>query len=91
MAFLWTGGLWMDTCEQVSLRMQQLCAAHGYNIHSLARKAGIPPTTLKNILYGNSHNPGIVTIKLVCDGLGISLYDFFDTFAFKSTELEDMD
>ena len=66
----------MDTRKQVSLRIQQLCAAHGYNINSLARKAGIPPTTLKNIVYGSSHNPGIVTIKLICDGLEISLYDF---------------
>ncbi len=81
----------MDTRRQVSFRIQQLCAAHGYNINSLARKAGIPPTTLKNILYGSSRNPGIVTIKLFCDGLGISLYDFFDTDAFKSTELEDID
>ena len=81
----------MDTRKQVSLRIQQLCAMHGYNIHSLARKAGIPPTTLKNIIYGNSRNPGIVTIKLVCDGLGISLYDFFDTAAFKSLEPEDME
>ena len=81
----------MDTRKQASLRIQQLCAMHGYNIHSLARKAGIPPTTLKNIIYGNSRNPGIVTIKLVCDGLGISLYDFFDTAAFKSLEPEDME
>ena len=81
----------MSTWKLVSLRIQQLCAAHGYNINSLARKYGIPPTTLKNIVYGNSHNPGVVTIKLVCDGLGISLYDFFDTEGFKSTELEDMD
>ena len=79
----------MDTRKQAALRIQQLCAMHGYNIHSLARKAGIPPTTLKNIIYGNSGNPGIVTIKLVCDGLGISLYDFFDTDAFRSTEPED--
>ena len=79
----------MDTRKQAALRIQQLCAAHGYNIHSLARKAGIPPTTLKNIIYGSSGNPGIVTIKLVCDGLGISLYDFFDTDAFRSTEPED--
>ena len=81
----------MSTWKLVSLRIQQLCAAHGYNINSLARKCGIPHTTLKNIVYGNSHNPGVVTIKLVCDGLGISLYDFFDTEGFKSTELEDMD
>lgn len=81
----------MDTCKQVSLRIQQLCAAHGYNINSLARKAGIPPTTLKNIIYGNSRNPGIITIKLLCDGLEISLYDFFDTDSFKNLELEDID
>ena len=85
------GGMWMDTRKLVSLRIQQLCAAHGYNINSLARQAGIPPTTLKNIIYGTSHNPGIVTIKLLCDGLGISLFDFFDTDQFKSTMPEDID
>ena len=81
----------MDTRKQVALRIQQLCAAHGYNINSLARKAGIPPTTLKNIIYGNSRNPGIITIKLLCDGLGISLYDFFDTDSFRNDKLEDID
>ena len=44
----------MDTRKLVSLRIQQLCATHGYNINSLARQAGIPPTTLKNIIYGRS-------------------------------------
>ena len=81
----------MDTRKQVSLRIQQLCAEHRYNINSLARKAGIPPTTLKNIIYGNSRNPGIITIKLLCDGLEISLYDLFDTDSFKNLELEDID
>lgn len=81
----------MDTPKLVSLRIQQLCAAHGFNINSLARQAGIPPTTLKNIIYGTSHNPGIVTIKLICDGLGISLYDFFDCDGFKSRIPEDID
>lgn len=81
----------MDTPKLVSLRIQQLCAAHGYNINSLARQAGVPPTTVKNIIYDNSRNPGVVTIKLLCDGLGISLYDFFDTDQFKSTEPEDID
>lgn len=81
----------MDTSKLISLRIQQLCAAHNYNVNSLARQAGIPPTTLKNIIYGNSHNPGVVTIKLLCDGLGISLYDFFDTDQFKSVVPEDID
>lgn len=81
----------MDTRKAVSLRIQELCAKHDYNINSLARQAGIPPTTLKNIIYGNSHNPGVVTIKLICDGLGISLYDFFDTNQFKNKDPEDIE
>ena len=81
----------MDTPKLISLRIQQLCATHGYNINSLSRQAGVPPTTVKNIIYDNSRNPGIVTIKLLCDGLGISLYDFFDTDQFKSREPEDID
>ena len=80
----------MDARKQVSLRIQQLCAPHGYNINSLARQAGIPPTTLKNIIYGNRHNPDVVTIKLICDGLGISLCDFFNTGQFNNTEPEDV-
>lgn len=85
------GGIQMDTRKLVSLRIQQLCAAYGHNINSLAHQAGVPPTTVKNIIYGNSHNPGIVTVKLLCDGLGISLYDFFNTEQFKSTMPEDID
>ena len=81
----------MNTQKLVSMRIQQLCAEHGYNINSLARQAGIPPTTLKSIVYGNSRNPGIVTIKLICDGLGISLYDFFDSSQFKNNTPEDVD
>jgi len=80
----------MDTQRLIAMRIQQLCAAHNFNINSLARQAGIPPTTLKNIIYGTSRNPGIVTIKLICDGLGISLYDFFDTPQFKSKIPEDI-
>ena len=80
----------MDTRKEVSLRIQQLCAAHGYSINALARKSGIPPTTVKNIIYVNSRNPVIVTIKLICDGLEISLYDFFDSDAFKKFDLEDI-
>lgn len=81
----------MDTRKAVSVRIQQLCAEHECNINSLARKAALPPSTLKSIIYGDSRNPGIVTIKLICDGLDISLYDFFDTAAFKTVEMEDVE
>ncbi len=50
--------------------------------------SGVPPSTIKNILYGKSKNPGIVTIKMLCDGLGISLTEFFDTKEFAELEQE---
>ena len=53
------------------------------SINGLASSAGLLPTTVKNILNGASKNPGIVTIKMICDGLGITLIDFFDTDDFK--------
>ena len=81
----------MDTRKYVASRIQTLCAEKEFNIISLARQYGIPPSTLKSIIYGNSKNPGIITIKLLCDGLGISLYDFFDAEEFRSTELEDIE
>ncbi len=53
-------------------------------INKLATESGVAPSTVKNILYGKSSNPGIVTLKYLCDGLGISLYEFFDKECFKS-------
>lgn len=57
-------------------------------INALARSAGIPPSTVKNILNGASKNPGVVTIKMICDGLGISIIEFFDTDEFRELEQE---
>ena len=57
-------------------------------VHALARSAGVSPSTVKSILNGASKNPGIVTIKMLCDGLNISLTDFFDTDAFRELEQE---
>lgn len=51
-------------------------------------KTAVPPSTLKNILNGVSKNPGVVTIKLLCDGLNIILADFFNTEEFKNLEQE---
>ncbi|MBE6792878.1 MAG: helix-turn-helix transcriptional regulator [Ruminococcaceae bacterium] len=57
-------------------------------IHKLATESAVPPSTIKNILYGKSQNPGIVTIKMLCDGLGITLIDFFNTDDFRNLEQE---
>lgn len=78
----------MATRECVAERIIQLCQERNLPINALARNAAVPPTTLKNILSGVSKNPGIVTIKMICDGLGISLTEFFDTEKFRNLEQE---
>lgn len=78
----------MDTRTAVKNRIIVLCEKKRITINKLADQSGIAPSTLKNILYGKSNNPGIVTIKMLCDGLGISLYDFFNSEDFKFLEQE---
>jgi len=69
-------------------RILELCAQQNLSVNGLARSAGLPPTTIKNILNGSSINPGIVTLKKICDGLDISLIEFFDTDEFRKLEQE---
>lgn len=46
------------------------------------------PSSIKNILYGKSQNPKLLTIKMICDGLGITLGEFFSTPEFDNLEQE---
>ncbi|MFT3950376.1 MAG: helix-turn-helix transcriptional regulator [Oscillospiraceae bacterium] len=68
----------------VTARILELCNERGITVNALATLAAVPPSTLKNILCGNSRNPGIVTIKMLCDGLEISLEEFFSADVFKN-------
>lgn len=78
----------MNTRKAVANRLLELCEQKNLSVNALARVSAVPPSTLKNIINGGSQNAGIVTIKKLCDGLGISLFDFFDTETFKTLEQE---
>ena len=78
----------MGTYIAVKNRLLKLCEEKRMSIHKLAMEAAVPPSTIKNILYGKSQNPGIVTLKMLCDGLGISLLDFFNNEEFEKLEQE---
>ena len=78
----------MDTYTAVKNRLLVLCEQHKMSIHKLAMESAVAPSTIKNILYGKSVNPGIVTIKMLCDGFGITLIDFFNTPEFRELEQE---
>lgn len=78
----------MDTYTTVKNRILHLCEEKGMTIHRLATESGVAPSTIKNILYGKSKNPGVVTLKMLCDGFGISLVEFFETKEFHCLEQE---
>lgn len=78
----------MDTYTTVKNRILYLCEEKRMTINKLATASGVAPSTIKNILYGKSQNPGIVTLKMLCDGLEINLTDFFDADEFRNLEQE---
>ena len=78
----------MRITEAVKKRFEELCYERDLNFCKLASLSGIPYTTVKSIFYGQSKNPGIATIKKLCDGLDISITEVFDTDYFKALEQE---
>ena len=78
----------MDTREVVANRIRQLCKERGITPNGLSNTAAVPQATLKSILNGESKNPGIVTLKKLCDGLEITLGEFFSTSEFDALEQE---
>lgn len=78
----------MDTSTAIKNRILQLCEEQHLTINRLANMSAIPPSSLKNILYGKSQSPKVITIKLLCDGLNITLGEFFSTPEFNSLEQE---
>lgn len=69
-------------------RIKQLCSERNLTPNALSYVCGISQSTIKSILNGESKNPGIVTLKKICDGLDITLIEFFDTEEYKELEQE---
>lgn len=79
----------METAQQaVAFRIRQLCSEHNLTPNGISIRAGVPQATVKSILNGESKNPGISTIKKLCDGFGITLGEFFSTPEFDTLEQE---
>ena len=61
----------------VGERLKELMEARGLNMHSLAKRSGLSWNTIKNF-YARKSIPTVTTISMLCDGLGITLAQFFD-------------
>lgn len=78
----------MNTKQAVANRIIELCRKKGITFNALANISGVPPMTVYSMLNAKSKNPGIVNIKKLCDGLGITLGEFFSTPDFDNLEQE---
>ncbi|MCU7378935.1 helix-turn-helix transcriptional regulator [Clostridiales Family XIII bacterium ASD5510] len=78
----------MDLKEAIAGRITQLCSERRLNPSSLAYLCGMDRSTIYSILGTKSKNPEIATIKKICDGLDITLAEFFDSPEFNCLEPE---
>lgn len=72
-------------------RVSELCAEKGYTPYALAYKASVPLSTLIHMLDRSSTNPSLYNIIKICDGLDVTLAEFFDTDEFEIAVIESRD
>ncbi len=78
----------MRTKEAIATRIIELCRERNIAINTLANISGVSPSTVYSMLNEKSQNPGAVSIKKLCDGLDITLREFFDSPIFDNLEQE---
>ena len=78
----------MNIGEAVRERILELCRENNISINNLCTMSGVTQSTVNNIVSGRNNSATISTIKKLCDGLGISIQDFFQSELFQDLEQE---
>lgn len=76
----------MNAKDAAGLRIQVLCAKYEITVNELARKCGVAPSTIYSMMNEKSKNPGVVSIQKICDGLDISVREFFNDSLFENLD-----
>ena len=78
----------MNVGEASKKRILELCDEKNITVNKLATLSGVTQSTLNNIVSGRNNSTTISTIKKICDGLDITIIDFFNTEDFLNLEQE---
>lgn len=78
----------MEIGEAVRVRILELCHAKGITVNKLSTLCGITQSTLNNIVSGRNHSTTVSTIQKICDGLEISISEFFSAVVFSEIDQE---
>ena len=78
----------MNIGEATKLRILELCNENRITVNKLATLSGITQSTLSNIVGGRNNSATVTTIKKLCDGLDITISEFFCAEFFADLEQE---
>ena len=78
----------MNISQAVIKRIFELCDEHGITVNALSNISGVTQSTVSDIVNGTTYNAGVATIKKLCDGLEITVRQFFDSDLFDELEQE---
>lgn len=78
----------MGISKAVAQRILDLCAENNITVNKLCTLSAVTQSTVNDIVNNKAKNIGVVTIKKLCDGLGISIREFFDSEIFDGLEQE---
>ena len=78
----------MDIGEAVKERILELCRETNLSVNKLSNMSGVTQSTVNNIVSGRNHSTTISTIKKLCDGMGITIEEFFNSELFHGLEQE---
>lgn len=68
--------------EAIIERMKELAAERNMTIHQVIRKGGLNQATISELMSGRTKHPKVSTIQKFCDGLNITISQFFDSSKF---------
>ena len=79
----------MKINDSISKKLLKVCAEKKISVNRLAVLCCLTQSTVQNIIDGNSKNPKILTLVRICDGLNITLKEFFDDELFTNLDRDD--
>ena len=78
----------MNIGEAVRERILELCREYNISVNKLSDMSGVTQSTVNNIVNGRNHSTTVSTVKKLCDGLGITIEEFFQSELFRGLEQE---
>lgn len=78
----------MNIKDAIVLRFKDLCRQRNIKFNELATLSGVTPSTVYSMMDNKRKDVSIITVKKLCDGLSISIIDFFNCDIFRNLEQE---